>query len=972
MKKASDETIFAVSALNNDMAPAWVCILRRWFDMITLSFIGVATCIFLKGVLDHISAGIGQQFGLWKYSADYFAVASLCGILALVLVQLGAFRLRDLWSMSSFRYPPVWVAAFIGVFVYVLTERYFLVFLDKTPIYPTWVDISSPVMGFIIAVLSESFYSFLTNANPSRVMNKRLTEGENSDSVLAQDSYGTFAGEWLQAEQPVRYPAEDLFSGTQPARRICRLLLADFPKTVGLLGGLGAGKSSVLNFVAYYLREPGALRKHLTPSQLAELTFPARDVLICSVSTWGLVKGSVAKYILDRILHELKKHADILAVAGVPAHYHSAMSGSGITWGKALIGLVSSQDTPDILLSRIDSILRCVKMRLVVFLEDIERNREGSAFYEEVGALLDHLRTLDNITFILACGQEHEAAAMLARVCEHTEIVPALKNDIVRKQCIAFRKIRLDAYANEDIDCLSGEVRDARFGITANDGSAFQYDYEHRGAIYYVATLLNNPRLLKKVFQKVSRAHDNLHGEIDFDDLFVTNVLRIAVPEAFAFVDRHIRRYSQFSDWYIEKKDRESSEASRGVDWLTISAKITLSEDYDTTMADLQNFHRPVKHLITFLLRPIRRGSDLGHYPAQSLSTNAVTEYWVRLNAEEMQNNELRDQTVLHGIAAWRHNASDPVVMNLTLSEALLRDTHWVSKIERLGMILSTNEIRTLCSQYFSLIRERNALREDTDAYGRPGLHLGYTELKELASLTGNKGYEDWIREEILTTLGVDLRLANDLYNDWCQYIEYSEKSFLLDKAAGNRVREAIIKYAGDHYVGNPQLVTSILGGAHFYNLKHFIVLYSTDRYEERGFVPDEWYWFGKTLVDAASLDAQKMVPELIALVSDANFNQMQENVLLTFHHETAEGIFRGIMRDFMTALTFSIDLSCFSLRDRRWMESGQQYAREWLLKNGASSSAAIPGKPRIPRGKRQPPQEDAAGGSARRETRRQ
>ena len=63
--------------------------------------------------------------------------------------------------------------------------------------------------------------------------------------------------------------------------------------------------------------------------------------------------------------------------------------------------------------------------------------------------------------------------------------------------------------------------------------------------IFAVPKLLLTPRLLKHTLRRMRGAWQALHGEIDFDDLLMVNVLRSAAPEAFDFVHYHIHELRQ-------------------------------------------------------------------------------------------------------------------------------------------------------------------------------------------------------------------------------------------------------------------------------------------------------------------------------------------------------------------------------------------------------------------------------------------
>jgi hypothetical protein len=60
-------------------------------------------------------------------------------------------------------------------------------------------------------------------------------------------------------------------------------------------------------------------------------------------------------------------------------------------------------------------------LRLVIFLEDFDRNWTDSVIRDEVPALLDRLGQLQNVSFVLTVGTDQQFSEIMIRVCEHAE-----------------------------------------------------------------------------------------------------------------------------------------------------------------------------------------------------------------------------------------------------------------------------------------------------------------------------------------------------------------------------------------------------------------------------------------------------------------------------------------------------------------------------------------------------------------------
>jgi hypothetical protein len=112
---------------------------------------------------------------------------------------------------------------------------------------------------------------------------------------------------------------------------------------------------------------------------------------------------------------------DCLSIITLPANYRSALSSTKSPLATIIAALLNTDEDPIRTLERLDKILRAVKMRLVIFLEDLDRNCSDSLIRDEMPALLDRLRYLNNVSFILAIGTEDNYSKILIRICEHVE-----------------------------------------------------------------------------------------------------------------------------------------------------------------------------------------------------------------------------------------------------------------------------------------------------------------------------------------------------------------------------------------------------------------------------------------------------------------------------------------------------------------------------------------------------------------------
>jgi hypothetical protein len=142
------------------------------------------------------------------------------------------------------------------------------------------------------------------------------------------------------------------------------------------------------------------------------------------VGGWGRSPGSVAHQILSLAVNKLQERIDCLSIITVPSNYRRALEGAKNAWASAIAVLLQTSRDPVRQLEKMDDILGAGGMRLIIFLEDLDRNISHVIIRDELPALLDRLRSLKHVSFILAIGTEKQSLDILTRICDHVETLP--------------------------------------------------------------------------------------------------------------------------------------------------------------------------------------------------------------------------------------------------------------------------------------------------------------------------------------------------------------------------------------------------------------------------------------------------------------------------------------------------------------------------------------------------------------------
>jgi len=396
-------------------------IIKRWIDLIALTTVGVLICLFIYKQLYIISVKFISWQDIWPLYIQFSMVTLIVGVLWLFLINLGGFHLKHLFSPKLIRYPPTWVAGIIGAYIYLLITQDKNELVGKVGLKDFLLLISwSPIsLGFIIAIV----LSFLFGHENRRLSNKLdYSPHEQSSGTLINDPHQLSL--WIEAESPIHFPFQDLFGLAPISRRIANILLKKFTRTVGIVGTYGSGKTSLLNIVEYYLNN----RTELEPEQSVGSNRRKGNsfrgsIVLCRVDGWGRSKGSVAQQILSIAVNRLKNEIDCLSVITVPPNYRKALEGVKTTWATIISALFHTSCDPIEQLEKIDDILLAANLRLIIFLEDLDRNVDDEIIRDELPSLLDRLRFLRNVSFVLAIGTEHQYSNILIRICDHVEAI---------------------------------------------------------------------------------------------------------------------------------------------------------------------------------------------------------------------------------------------------------------------------------------------------------------------------------------------------------------------------------------------------------------------------------------------------------------------------------------------------------------------------------------------------------------------
>ena len=478
-----------------------------------------------------------------------------------------------------------------------------------------------------------------------------------------------------------------------------------------------------------------------------------------------------------------------------------------------------------------------------------------------------------------------------------------------------FREFCLKEYPN-DIDLMPTRERENRLGILETEqmvGTLLQ-DYtslEFQTPITHITNLLKTPRLLKITLRRILTAWEHLHGEIDYDDLFVLTVLRFAAPQAYDFLLENINEIRS-----LELKGIMNDQKARRDD---------LKNKWKRKTDDVEWDVESTERLLVFLF-PAWKERRYDHLPVlQGIRNYYPTDYWQRASAEFIPDKEIRDQETLQALKNWKLDRNDTSFRNLLLPDALYSLASLSLKFEQFAPnFLVGNDIREIAEALFKIILRKEGVKANVDS------SPAFVSLWRLSTRSpiDDKAHGEWILNQILFALPLSLHFANDLYYYWKhnQYIGSDEQKTYPE------LRNAVIHNFKQTVLNTPEALINSLDPNYVYGIYQFAVLFSGTNQGGSGFEAAEWTWLSNLLLEAAKIQPQTVLPQIVPLIIEREDSVFTKK--FKFNNETAPALFSDRLPELMSLLAQSLSYEHLDRDTLDLMVFARRIAHEWLDKN--------------------------------------
>jgi len=343
--------------------------------------------------------------------------------------------------------------------------------------------------------------------------------------------------EWANDDRPIENSSQDYFGFFPIAKRIFFEIKKKLENgenfVVGLLGHFGAGKSSVASLVR---------------QELMNHDYKKTKILFTAISCWGFEKSETAlREILERVIEEMEDLGiDTGEIHRIPEQYIHALKKTSTFAEQFLEIFVRSRDrTPKSVLSNLESLLLDNDLRLVLVIEDFDRNEHESFDMAEFTASLMFLRSVRNVSLIIS-GRPYTRDSYIdyLKLCDRIESIPSVDAQSITTIFEKIAEYHTGQMFSDDVPLTRlhfNDLADGDYDQSFLDSIGIHniVEYSTHGWQSLLKICLQ-PRSIKSSIRDLHAAWQRLHGECDYVELLFMTVLRNGHHRIYSFIGENI------------------------------------------------------------------------------------------------------------------------------------------------------------------------------------------------------------------------------------------------------------------------------------------------------------------------------------------------------------------------------------------------------------------------------------------------
>lgn len=622
-------------------------ITKRWLSIICCGVLGSTIWAIAGDPFTTLMDPVNKYLG--SIEPDLLVWGILISTIA-ICWPLGRRRWLAFFGFRHFgTYAPLWLAiaiALLIIAIYKGMSSSWQFVIDE--IEPMWWLITEIPPWMIVTIMIVALLVFVVSKEPKVKGTKEQGDGTDLGNLL----------KLIRNDLEITHPNDDWFGHNEVALRITKRLThvdGESP-TIAVVGPLGSGKSTIRSLVAYHLNDQ-----------------PSIQMLHLSLWPFDTAESAVAG-ILKAVIRSLRDHVNTLAVSGLSDRYVATIERIAGRWG-TIAQFLRGESRPEEILNRLAEIATAAGIKLVLWIEDMERFSgttqlpgEYSAMREadRLSPILSLLYLLDRCDSISVIVGDTTLRSRLdvEKIARFVESPPRPSIKQLWSQIAILRNASLEQ--NLIYPAQNERRKDLNPPEEGMSLDMWLWNYRETEPTLQVAItwLISTPRALKSALRITWETWETLRGEIDFDSVLAISALRVSQPDVFALIDEYIDVFRQGSHNSIDNREKDNKNNS----------VLEMLDSLFKKKGETERKRNAVKAVISFVfpsaLTDQKSDFDEHEICPQGLSVERHTDYWQRyLTLPEIKEDE-SDQAALRTIHAWKNGEDNNLISRISHPEA--------------------------------------------------------------------------------------------------------------------------------------------------------------------------------------------------------------------------------------------------------------------------------------------------------------
>ena len=226
----------------------------------------------------------------------------------------------------------------------------------------------------------------------------------------AFNSWWNQYGKWITNDDPTEDDLLGVGMDSVASRIHDSLRMDSGPRSIGVIGKYGSGKSSMLRRVE---------------SQSANEKSRAIKLVFCNFSCWGIENSDKAiSELIDQAVDSLADEVDVFKVRSLGKKYRDNMT-IGDNYLDRITSFLWGETSFDQMFSELSMILELARIRLVFVIEDLDRNKDDHFDAQRIISFLFSLKEHQSFRFILAADVQPKSSIKIdfMKVCDRVEYI---------------------------------------------------------------------------------------------------------------------------------------------------------------------------------------------------------------------------------------------------------------------------------------------------------------------------------------------------------------------------------------------------------------------------------------------------------------------------------------------------------------------------------------------------------------------